>query len=102
MAEFMRTNARSCVKLDPGLRPADVAALADTNLTAYHAVRKAVPLLYPGAFVVAIGTGGLGHIGIQALVALTAAETSWTPPKRPWNSPRAWVRTTPCAPTATR
>ncbi|MET8677411.1 NAD(P)-dependent alcohol dehydrogenase [Streptomyces sp. NPDC004647] len=74
MAELMRTTARSCVKLDPGLRPADVAALADAGLTAYHAVRKALPLLYPGAVVVAIGAGGLGHIGVQCLAALTAAE----------------------------
>ncbi|MGP4002767.1 NAD(P)-dependent alcohol dehydrogenase [Streptomyces sp. 8N706] len=74
MAELMLTSARSCVKLDKGLKPADVAALADAGLTAYHAVRKAVPLLHPGAFVVAIGAGGLGHIGVQCLPALTAAE----------------------------
>ncbi|QKV96221.1 NAD(P)-dependent alcohol dehydrogenase [Streptomyces sp. NA02950] len=74
MAELMLTSARSCVKLDPGLEPADVAALADAGLTAYHAVRKAVPLLYPGTSVVVIGAGGLGHIGVQCLVALTAAE----------------------------
>lgn len=74
MAELLRTNARSVVKLDEGLQPADVAALADAGLTAYHAVRKAVPLLYPGTHVVMIGAGGLGHIGLQALVALTPAE----------------------------
>lgn len=74
MAELLRTNARSVVKLDEGLPPADVAALADAGLTAYHAVRKAVPLLYPGTHVVMIGAGGLGHIGLQALVALTPAE----------------------------
>ena len=74
MAEFLRTNARSVVKLDEGLPPADVAALADAGLTAYHAVRKAVPLLHPGTHVVMIGAGGLGHIGLQALVALTPAE----------------------------
>ena len=28
--------------------PQDVAALADAGITAYHAVRKAMPLLYPG------------------------------------------------------
>jgi NAD+-dependent secondary alcohol dehydrogenase Adh1 len=49
-----------------------VAALADAGLTAYHAVRKAVPLLYPGTTCVVIGAGGLGHIGIQCLVAMTA------------------------------
>lgn len=74
MAELLRTNARSVVKLDDGLAPADVAALADAGLTAYHAVRKAVPLLYPGAHVVMIGAGGLGHIGLQSLLALTPAE----------------------------
>ena len=73
MAEFMRTSARACVKLDPSTNPADVAALADAGITAYHAVRKAVPLLPPGTTAVVQGAGGLGHIGIQCLKALTAA-----------------------------
>ena len=72
MAEFLRTSARACVKLDPSTRPEDVAALADAGITAYHAVRKALPLLYPGTTCVLIGAGGLGHIGIQCLAALTA------------------------------
>ena len=45
MAEYLRTTARACVKLDPSTNPADVAALADAGITAYHAVRKALPLL---------------------------------------------------------
>jgi NAD+-dependent secondary alcohol dehydrogenase Adh1 len=61
------------LKIDPKLQPADMAALADAGLTAYHAVRKAVPLLYPGTTCVIIGAGGLGHIGIQTLKALSAA-----------------------------
>jgi NAD+-dependent secondary alcohol dehydrogenase Adh1 len=73
MAEFMLTSARACVKLDPQTRPQDVAALADAGITAYHAVKKAIPLLYPGTTCVVIGAGGLGHIGIQCLTALTAA-----------------------------
>ena len=72
MAELLLTSARACVKLDPATRPQDVAALADAGITAYHAVRKAVPLLYPGTTCVLVGAGGLGHIGIQCLVALTA------------------------------
>lgn len=76
MAEFLRTSVRSVVKLDGGLAPSGVAALADAGLTAYHAVRKAVPLLYPGSHVVLIGAGGLGHIGLQALSALTPAEVT--------------------------
>ena len=72
MAEYLLTSARACVKLDPNTRPQDVAALADAGITAYHAVRKALPLLYPGTTAVVIGAGGLGHIGIQCLAALTA------------------------------
>jgi NAD+-dependent secondary alcohol dehydrogenase Adh1 len=74
MADYLLTSARSAVKLDPSLEPAAVAALADAGLTAYHAVKKAVPLLWPGARAVAIGAGGLGHIGVQTLKALTPAE----------------------------
>jgi NAD+-dependent secondary alcohol dehydrogenase Adh1 len=72
MAEYLLTSARCCVKLDPSTEPKDVAALADAGITAYHAVRKAIPLLYPGTSAVVIGAGGLGHIGIQCLAALTA------------------------------
>jgi NAD+-dependent secondary alcohol dehydrogenase Adh1 len=71
MADYLLTSARSVVKLDPTLQPADVAALADAGLTAYHAVKNAVPLLYPGTTALVIGAGGLGHIGVQALKALT-------------------------------
>jgi NAD+-dependent secondary alcohol dehydrogenase Adh1 len=73
MAEYLLTSARACIKLDPRTRPEDVAALADAGITAYHAVRKAVPLLPPGTVCVVNGAGGLGHIGIQSLRALTAA-----------------------------
>jgi NAD+-dependent secondary alcohol dehydrogenase Adh1 len=72
MAEYLLTSARACVQLEPQTRPQDVAALADAGITAYHAVRKAIPLLYPGTTCVVIGAGGLGHIGIQCLAALTA------------------------------
>jgi NAD+-dependent secondary alcohol dehydrogenase Adh1 len=72
MAEYLLTSARACIKLNPETRPQDVAALADAGITAYHAVRKALPLLYPGTTCVVIGAGGLGHIGIQCLATLTA------------------------------
>ncbi len=74
MANFLKTTARAVVKLDPKLQPKDIAALADAGLTAYHAVKKSIPLLYPGTKVVVIGAGGLGHIGIQCLKAMTPAE----------------------------
>ncbi|MGQ7296344.1 NAD(P)-dependent alcohol dehydrogenase [Quadrisphaera sp. KR29] len=74
MAEQMLTGARSVVKLDAGLEPAAVAALADAGVTAYHAVRKAAGVLFPGTHAVVVGAGGLGHIGIQTLAAITSAQ----------------------------
>ncbi|MEC5168313.1 NAD(P)-dependent alcohol dehydrogenase [Glaciihabitans sp. GrIS 2.15] len=74
MADQLLTNARAVVRLDAGLQPKDVAALADAGLTAYHAVRKAADQLFPGTHAVVIGAGGLGHIGIQALAAITSTE----------------------------
>jgi NAD+-dependent secondary alcohol dehydrogenase Adh1 len=73
-AELLKTSARSVVKLEPTLHPKDIAALADAGLTAYHAVKKAASVLHPGARAVVIGAGGLGHIGIQCLKAMTPAE----------------------------
>ncbi|NJP35397.1 NAD(P)-dependent alcohol dehydrogenase [Micromonospora thermarum] len=73
-ATYLRTTARSVVKLDPSLEPAAVAALADAGLTAYHAVAKAARVLRPVDRAVVIGAGGLGHIGIQVLRALSPVE----------------------------
>jgi NAD+-dependent secondary alcohol dehydrogenase Adh1 len=73
-AELVKTSARAVLPLDPQVEPAEVAALADGGLSAFHAVRKQLPTLEPGSRVVVIGAGGLGHIGIQCLVALTSAE----------------------------
>jgi NAD+-dependent secondary alcohol dehydrogenase Adh1 len=73
-AQYLKTGARSVIKMDPSLEPTDVAPLADAGLTAYHAVRKAVPLLHPGTRCAVIGAGGLGHIGIQCLKAMVPAE----------------------------
>jgi NAD+-dependent secondary alcohol dehydrogenase Adh1 len=73
-ADFLQTSARSVVKLGPGLDPKDIAALADAGLTAIHAVKKAIPVLSAGTRVVVIGAGGLGHIGVQCLKAMTPSE----------------------------
>lgn len=73
-AEYLKTSARSVVRIDDSLEPSDVAALADAGLTAYHAAAKAARRLRPGDRCVMIGAGGLGHIGIQVLAALSPAE----------------------------
>ncbi|HUL27514.1 MAG TPA: NAD(P)-dependent alcohol dehydrogenase [Streptosporangiaceae bacterium] len=74
MAELFKTNARTIVKLGTSAAPAELAALADAGLTVYHAAAKAVPVLGPGSSAVAVGAGGLGHIGIQCLKAMTPAQ----------------------------
>jgi NAD+-dependent secondary alcohol dehydrogenase Adh1 len=64
----------SLVKLPQSLAPKEVAPQADAGLTAYHVAKKAAAHLLPGQKVVVIGVGGLGHIGIQVLSALCAAD----------------------------
>jgi len=82
-ADFLFTSARSVVKLDPSLEPKAIAALADAGLTAIHAVKKAIPVLGSGTKVVVIGAGGLGHIGIQCLKAMTPTEIIVVDPSEP-------------------
>ena len=73
-AEYLRTDQRSLIKLPKTLAPKDVAPYTDAGLTAYRAAKKASRHLLPGEYAVVIGAGGLGHIGIQVLAALCAAE----------------------------
>ena len=73
-ADEMRTTERAVIPLPDGVDPADIAPHADAGITAYHAVKKAVDGLNPGDTAVAIGIGGLGHIGVQCLDAMSAAD----------------------------
>src|SRR3984893_14998042 len=73
-AELLRTGVSSLIKLPQTLAPKDVAPQADAGLTAYHVAKKAAQHLLPGERVAVIGVGGLGHIAIQVLTALCAAE----------------------------
>src|SRR5258705_659154 len=73
-AELLRTGASSLIKLPQTLAPKDVAPQADAGLTAYHVPEKAAHHLLPGERVSVIGSGGLGHIGVQGLTALCGAD----------------------------
>lgn len=73
-AEYMKTNAGTLLKLPASLDPIDAAPYTDAGLTAYHVAKKASRHLLPGQYAVIIGAGGLGHIGIQLLRTLCAAE----------------------------
>ena len=73
-AQYLRTGERTLIKLPTTLAPKDVAPYTDAGLTAYRAAKKASRHLLPGEYAVVIGAGGLGHIGIQVLAVLCAAE----------------------------
>jgi propanol-preferring alcohol dehydrogenase len=73
MAPYMVVpSARHLVSIGD-LDPVDAAPLTDAGLTPYHAVKRALPLLVPGSTAVVIGAGGLGHLAIQVLRALSPA-----------------------------
>jgi propanol-preferring alcohol dehydrogenase len=73
MAELMLVPAaRHLIPLPEGLEPVTAAPLTDAGLTPYHAVRRSWAKLTPGAAVVVIGVGGLGHMAVQILKATSA------------------------------
>ncbi|CAN7694259.1 NAD(P)-dependent alcohol dehydrogenase [Pararhizobium sp. LjRoot238] len=73
-SEYLCTSERNIVPLPKTLAPKEVAPYADAGLTAYRAVKKATRHLLPGEACVVIGAGGLGHIGVQCLKAMCAAD----------------------------
>jgi alcohol dehydrogenase, propanol-preferring len=73
LAEYLVVpSPRLLVPLD-GLDAVQAAPLADAALTPYHAIRRALDTLEPGAGAVVIGVGGLGHVAVQLLHALSGA-----------------------------
>ncbi|HET6570544.1 MAG TPA: NAD(P)-dependent alcohol dehydrogenase [Solirubrobacterales bacterium] len=73
MAEYMLVpHPRLLLPLGE-LDPRDAAPLSDAALTPYHAIKRSLPLLHPGSTAVVIGVGGLGHMAVQILRAITPA-----------------------------
>ncbi len=73
LAEYVLVPVGCLVPCD-GLDPAEGAPLTDAGLSSYHAVRRVAPVLLPGSVAVVIGAGGLGHLAVAALKAVTPAE----------------------------
>jgi propanol-preferring alcohol dehydrogenase len=71
MAEYVQVPARSFVPIGD-LDFLQAAPMADAALTSYHAIRGAREHLHPGSTAVVIGVGGLGHVAVQILGALSA------------------------------
>lgn len=53
------------------LDPVQAAPLTDAALSPYRAIKARLPTLEPGTSAVVIGVGGLGHVAIRLLKALT-------------------------------
>ena len=73
-ADCLWASSRSLVKIGASTTPVEAAGLADGGLAAYRAVKRAVPLLPPGSTSVVLGAGGLGHLAVQVLRAMTASD----------------------------
>jgi propanol-preferring alcohol dehydrogenase len=74
MADYMLIpDARFLVPLPDGLDPSHAAPLTDAGLTPYHAIRRSLPKLTPESTAVVLGVGGLGHMGVQILRAMTGS-----------------------------
>ena len=71
MAEYMLVpDPRLLVPLGD-LDPRDMAPLSDAALTPYHAIKLALHQLVPGTSALVVGVGGLGHMAVQILRALS-------------------------------
>ncbi|NED16259.1 NAD(P)-dependent alcohol dehydrogenase [Streptomyces sp. SID9124] len=73
MAEYMIVDDPRHLVPIGDLDPVRTVPLTDAGLTPYHAIKRSLPKLGPGSTVAVIGTGGLGHVAIQLLRALTSA-----------------------------
>lgn len=74
MAEYMIVPSSRFLVALGDLDPVLTAPLSDAALTPYHAIKAALPLLTPEASVLVLGVGGLGHMAVQILKALTPAK----------------------------
>jgi NAD+-dependent secondary alcohol dehydrogenase Adh1 len=73
-AEYLLTHERSMVKVPAQTDLAAVATLTDAGLAAYRGAKRAASTLRANDHVVVFGIGGLGHLGVQILRALSPAQ----------------------------
>jgi propanol-preferring alcohol dehydrogenase len=73
MAEYVLVPSDRLLVPLGDLDPVEAAPLGDAALTPYHAIARSRTALVPGTTAVVIGVGGLGHMAVQILRALTPA-----------------------------
>jgi alcohol dehydrogenase, propanol-preferring len=74
MAEYMLIPSPRLLVPLGDLDPRDAAPLTDAALTPYHAIKRSLHKLVLGSTAVVIGCGGLGHMAVQILRALSPAQ----------------------------
>jgi alcohol dehydrogenase, propanol-preferring len=73
MAPYMVVDSTRQLAPLGDLDPVLAAPLTDAAVTPYRAVRRSLDQLGPGSTAVVIGIGGLGHLAVQILRAVTPA-----------------------------
>jgi alcohol dehydrogenase, propanol-preferring len=73
LAEYLVVPSARYLVPAAGVDPVRAAPLTDAALTPYHAVKLSLPQLHPDSTAVVLGVGGLGHMGVQILKAITEA-----------------------------
>ena len=73
MAEYLIVDSPRHLLPLGDLDPVRNVSLTDAGLTPYHAIKGSLGKLPSGATAVVIGVGGLGHVAVQILRAMTAA-----------------------------
>ncbi len=74
MAEYMLVRSPRFLVPLTSLHPKEAAPITDAGLTPYHAIKRSLSLLTPNATAVVLGVGGLGHMAVQILRALTSSQ----------------------------
>ncbi|HEX9098884.1 MAG TPA: NAD(P)-dependent alcohol dehydrogenase [Candidatus Dormibacteraeota bacterium] len=73
MAEYVLVPSPRLLIPIGDMDPIQAAPMTDAALTPYHAIKAGLPLLVPGSTAVVIGVGGLGHMAVQILDAISPA-----------------------------
>jgi propanol-preferring alcohol dehydrogenase len=73
MAQYMLVDSTRQLAPLGDLDPVLAAPLTDAAVTPYRAIRRSLHALRPGSVAVVIGIGGLGHLAVQILRAVSPA-----------------------------
>jgi alcohol dehydrogenase, propanol-preferring len=76
LAEYMLVPSTRYLVPIGGLDPVQAAPLTDAALSPYHAIKAQLDILRPGSTAVVVGIGGLGHVAVQLLKALSPARVA--------------------------